>query len=239
MLLLLLAILPSLNLNLQAQVAFTAARQAAPAASGGGGACDSLNDVNLIAYYRADSNLNDTKNSNHLTDHGTVTYAGGVIGNGFSFNGGNYADTSSGAIPQGDNDMSVSFTFKTSDNTRVQSMISKANDWNVYASSSVLNFQTAGGENLVSSVSIANDTFYHCVITFRASDNRKTITVNGTTDTVSGAAAPLSTSSALTIGSYGATVLPFLGVVDEIAVFDKVLSAQEISDLNGCRPSGN
>jgi len=94
-------------------------------------------------------------------------------------------------------------------------------------------FPTAGGQAVVASTPVSSDSYTHVVGTWKwdGTNTIMRIYVNGIED-----ATPLSiadrlglSSRALRVGGSGGT--PIKGIVDEVLVYDRALSAQEIAAL--------
>jgi hypothetical protein len=110
-------------------------------------------------------------------------------------------------------------------------------DWNchlqLYYSSVEWSTYTTGSNDLYSVSSLSNDVWYHIVVTYDGST--KKIYINGRLDNSASVSGYLrSSTSPLGIGAFidgGNLSRYFKGIIDEVRIYNRALTAAEISDL--------
>ncbi len=207
-----------------------------------------FNDATLQAYYELE-NVNDSKNSNTLTNNGTTTFAAAKFSNGAVFDG-----TSAKYLTIADNlslstyqagvfsvSMWVNITTAPSSgvdqylaaitkSTELQFLIAYANDGGTLKLGTRC-YNGSGSEFLSIAKTLSTGNWYHiCLV-----KNGTTLTwyVNGTllgTTTITLADASPSRANQFTLGTNGFsnTDGPLNGKVDDVGVFTKALSPSEI-----------
>ena len=194
----------------------------------------------LVSYYKLDANSNDSVGSNNGTDT-AISYANpGIIGNCATFNGSSYID-----IPYNINLdptlVSVSAWIKTSATTRQiifrngYGGSTKGYQLYVEETTGTLGFYAyhTVSSKLITSTNPVNDGNWHHVVGLYDGTNIS-IYIDGVS-----AQTPVAFSGFLYdssvdcyIGNDSAiTNYPFIGSIDELAIFSRALSASEISSL--------
>ena len=204
-----------------------------------------LGDSSCIATYRFENDEVDL--SGNYDGTGTaIQYAAGRYGQAASFNDSSYINVASGSKP----DLStctVSFWIKTNEtaNTGIIGEGYSSNHWgdlqcNILGSTGVLqvrygNASTTDGSSVTSTSAINTGVWVNCAVSI--SDSELKIYINGSletthTPTVTRAA----TTNPFTIGAlYGDGSLLagwyLNGEIDQVRIFNKILSAAEVSSL--------
>lgn len=211
------------------------------------------NDANLVSYWRFEADSADYKDSNTGTDN-NISYSSGngQFGQGAAFNGTNSKIT----LPSGGSSLNLNITgnftlmawVKTNTSTRetiIQNWNIPGNEYgwlfDIDSDGTVFldigNGASGSGSVRATSTGTVNDNAWHFVCATYDGTNSK-IWIDGAND---GSATPLSPTYDATrrtqIGiqnDTGTDLNPFVGSIDDVAVFDRALSSTEISDhFNG------
>lgn len=200
---------------------------------------------NLVAYYKLDSNSNDSVNSLNGSDTNISYTTAGIIGNGATFNGSNsrisIADNSLLDIT---GDLTISCWVKTSSITNNMTIVNKGVGgatavpyefrFNSDASTSgrilLLRAGSDYGFASTNARAVTNATMTHLVVT--ASGTTITFYVNGSSVASSverAIPATITANSSVTeIGSRN-NGLFFNGLIDEVGIWSRALSSTEVS----------
>lgn len=201
--------------------------------------------ANLVAWYTLGSDGTDaTGRGNTATAYGTPTYAAGVVGNAASLNGTTqyFLVADNADISLGDEDYSVSCWAKFTDIAGVYSPWGKLGATPqgpllFIAASSTLFFRiydTSGSARSIYKASaVSAGAWVHAVCTYDATTQAVSLTVNGGTPATGDFSAFTfgDTSNALAIGRRGDAAWYHKGAVDELCVYKRVLTADEITWL--------
>ena len=205
--------------------------------------------ANLLSYY-ATENANDSYASNNLTANGDTSFVAGKVNNAASFDGTN--DNLDGgntfAFEKTDH---FSFSVWVNKNSGGPFPISKMNATN--DNGWLLQWQGSGGGNhfvfhlgnsasnkiqvTTNNVFSSTGTWYHVVVTYDGSATAAGvhIYVNGTDQTLTTNVDALTLSTVFTnafrIGESSDGIGDMNGLIDEVGIWNKVLSSQEIADL--------
>ena len=203
--------------------------------------------ANIAAWYPGDGDANDLQAGNNGTLQGGATYAVGKVGQAFSLNGTGYvtapstaANDPTGASQGATMEAWVYFNQRPSDAGRPFFIVSKdgatfgANDaFHLRADTdNILKFQWRGG-GAGGNVSVQTGVWYHVVGTFSPTEPVCRFYVNGVFLNTGACAAGGRTPSnlPLEIGRYsGNNTANFNGLIDEPAVYNRALTADEIRD---------
>ena len=168
-----------------------------------------------------------------------ATWASGHSGTGLSFDGTGYADVASFAgLPLGASPRTIAAWVKPSASNANQFMLGyghhadkqlfgffRKEDWNSFG------FSIEGHNyNLATHVTLPADTWTYIAATL-ASNGTLTAYVNGSPVQDGAYGAFDTASSSFRLGDSPAGGIPFHGVIDEVAVYDRALSGTEISAL--------
>jgi len=214
---------------------------------------DVKNDVstNLLAYWEleestASSTWVDSHGSYNLTNSSSgtgVTSATGIQGNGADFETSDsehlsIASTTAFQYDPGVNNISCSFWFKPESLSGTRGLVGKyvgtANKpWLVYTNGTTLTLLVGSqGAAVQWGTPLSTGTWYHIVATMDSSNNYQLIVDDGTPATGSGASSSGTTAEPFRIGAYSSTATGFTdGIIDEVGIWDKKLSAAEITTL--------
>lgn len=212
---------------------------------------------NLISYWTGDNTPNDAIGTANGTLVNGATYTTGKINNGFSLDGVNdYVDLGNTFNFDGTTAFSTSFWFKLNGNIANYTLnylfgnqtttAFPANGWGFFiytgdgGASNKLQFALASSNtrcwvdiknNLVSNI------WYHCVMTYNGNGlvsglNTYIDTVSLKTTRADSLTTPINASSQkMTIGSSVGTGNFFKGTIDEVAIWNKVLTPTEVTEL--------
>ena len=204
----------------------------------------------LLAYYTADSTPNDALGNFNGTLTNGATYGTGIISNGFSLDGVNdTVDFGNNLDFDGSTPFSVSCWINTNNVTSSNVPLAKAQNlapftgyWFLITSTGNLRFILSNDLNspnwlaIENSTTLSTSTWYHCVMTYDGSKSSTGLKVyvdnalntqNVISNTLTG-----STSNSINF-KIGARNNGFFynGLIDEVAVFNKELSASEVTEL--------
>jgi hypothetical protein len=205
---------------------------------------------NLVSWWPGDGNANDIQDGNNGTLQNGATFAPGLVGQAFSFDGaGAFVD-----VPDSPNlsfGASSSITvdlwaFRTGTNPVMHLMGKREGCSGINAS---INYQmalnTASGEGLAFGSGFGNEaatgmdlplnTWTHLAGTFDGTAFR--FYINGVlAATAAGTLGPINTAP-LEIGGSG-TCATFAGLIDEVEIFNRALSNQEIQAISNAGNAG-
>jgi glucose/arabinose dehydrogenase len=185
-----------------------------------------------------------TGHGNTATLNSAVWWPGAKYGNGLSFNGTTaYASAADSNTLDIGNTGTIEAWIKATNIGKWQSVIAKgnANATNGHNYSMEItpgNVVECGvsngsiGKTMDSSTSLASGQFYHLACTWDGSTFK--VYINGVLDNSSSQTfAPAGNTSPLYIGQYGGSADRFDGIIDEVRLYNRALSAAEISlDMN-------
>jgi len=212
----------------------------------------------LIVRYAFEDNLYDSANSYNLTSAGTAAYATGKVGKGHSFNGSNEAYTTDATI-RAIFDYNYAYTialwFNSADTTyRILFGCDGTNSppykrtWIDRRGSTEIHFErfrsySMGGVGAVgvsiTGLSLSVGTWYHIVVVYTGSD--AVFYLNGTNipytpntgwNTYKGASMDSGGTLQTTIGGNRQNnVSQFLGIIDQVYIYNRALTQSEVSQL--------
>jgi hypothetical protein len=200
------------------------------------------NNSGLVSWWRGDGNGLDAMGINHANLVGNPAFQNGVVGQAFSFNGtSQYAQMqSSGYLPLGSNPRTVSLWFKTPRNLS-SSTESGLFQYGYPALGNMFGLITSvsapgklyfygGGRDLAGTTTIQPDTWYHGAVTYDMTTLR--LYLNGRLE----ADAPLSLNTGedgngLTVGNRWNGGAKWEGLIDEVKIYSRALTANEIRSL--------
>jgi hypothetical protein len=205
----------------------------------------------LVSWWAAEGNALDSADSNHGTLQGGATFALGMAGQAFSFNGQN----GSVLVPDSTNlRLTNQVTIEAWVNTRsssaagsVVSKVSTATGDNGYAFLVVGNtlqgfFNSPGqgwpSQRIISGPVINTGVWYHVAFTYDQSATRLYCNGVAVATNVIGAHAIAASASNVRIGNDDSGNSPFEGLIDEPAVYNRALSDAEIAAIYNAGSSG-
>jgi PKD repeat protein len=190
----------------------------------------------LVAWWKAESNAFDSVGGNNGTLQGGITYADGKVNQAFNFDGGAHSYVSvpnSGSVDYGATRTFAMLIYPTV-TSGYRGLLAKG--YYTYSHIfSLLNGHIAlydGGTWRTGTSVLSTDTWYHVV--FVQNGSAVTMYLNGVSDGTA-EVSWASTGDFLEIGSfnhsdYGDT---FNGLIDEVKIFNRALSASEVAKLAG------
>ena len=207
-----------------------------------------FSDANLIAYYRMEGNSNDSSTSGANGSDTSVSYNSsyGKFGQGASFNGSSsriQAATNT-ALNAASAALSVSFWFYTTATGSERGVVDKGRDgygaWSISLDTvtGYVSFRlvVGGNQRITSSVLYPTNAWVNIIVTYNNSDAY--IYQNGTQVATGHFIGGIGTNSVnLFIGSWNDGSF-FTGYEDDVAVFNRVLTATEINSINNGLPTG-
>ena len=211
---------------------------------------------NLISYYKAESNVNDSLTTNNGTAQGGLTYSAGKSGNAFNLNGTNAYVELGDVMDVGTSSWSYSTWFNTSQSFFTSFLFGKTIAAGVRGRViSLIDNQKiqiifdADASNVIvvetPATSILPNIWYHAVIQIDRTDKIKLYlngsavtltTTNGTNNLAPYSATNYNTNNPFRIGSGTSAdnVTPsqfYSGKIDEFGIWNRVLTQLEITDL--------
>ncbi len=209
---------------------------------------DLLNDTNLKAYYRMESNVNEASPDGYnLTAVNSPTYEAGQFGNAIKLARASsmYASIVNASCPNLNisSDMTLFGWAKLASlGNAVATILSKFNNANqgyiLYVdSNNKVNFTCSGlasNTNVTSNTVLTTGTFYFIVGVYNSTTQKLSIYINGVLDNSVAASGSIQTNTVpfaagASFQGGGDTAANFLdGDIDDAAVFNRVLSTDEI-----------
>jgi hypothetical protein len=198
------------------------------------------NASGLIAWWKAENNAYDSVGGNHGTLQGGTAYDAGRVGQAFSFDGGLHSYVS---VPNSSSiDYSATRTFgmwiypKVTDGFR--GLLAKG----YYSYSHIFSLWNGhlalydGGTWRAGTSVLSSNTWYH--VAFVQDGSTVTMYLNGVPDGTADVSWT-STSDYLEIGSFNHSDFgdTFNGLIDEVKIFNRTLSASEVGKLSGQVPN--
>ena len=209
---------------------------------------DLYNQASLVAYYKMDEteggtapggkDINDySGQANHGTNNGANYGTTGIIGTALEFDGTDYVDVGNNAVLT-PSDISISAWIKASTLDTYNGIITNKPDANHGINLQIGTSRIAALVGDGSAYTYVNttwapdvDIWYHIVITHNSSDNNNILYVNGNNENEATRALAYSTPVNTIIGRFYTGSLPFNGLIDEIRIYNRVLSSDEVTDL--------
>ena len=203
----------------------------------------------VVGWWPGDGAANDIIiGGNNGTLQGNVTFAPGMVGQAFSFDGSSYLDASDSNLPVGNSSATISAWINTNQ-TGEQYFISwgsrigcggTSNEIALGAYQNHLILESCGGH--VESSTIVNDGAWHHVVGVWYGSNTATLYVDGVQQTDT-STAPLPSidiisSGHLNIGQLVQAGINFNGLVDEVQIYNRPLSESEIQTIYNAGSAG-
>src|SRR2546421_12601320 len=204
----------------------------------------------MISWWKAENDYVDSADGNHGTQNGSVPFAPGEVGQAFSFNGdpNNYVSIGnpSNLKPTGGITLDAWINLNNVDGDGRAGIITKwgqgaEDNWAIWALQGeggiVLDSYvvTTSGQSNASGGSIPIGVWTHVALTYDAASGTQTVYVNGVsvgTTSLPPSSTLIQTNADVCIGrECTSNPRPFNGLIDEVEVFDRALSASEIAAL--------
>lgn len=210
---------------------------------------------NLVSYWKLDEASGtraDSHGSNNLTDNNTVTQATGKIGNCADFESTNdeYLSNAGGGSLDITGDFSVSAWIKLETQTSRMGIVTQDSQtgsnrkWSIFhETSGKITIEFFQSSSIYTTIETTNDlnlvdgTWYHFVATVDVSVPSATVYINGSAVSMTVLGSPAtsiqSATTPLHIGRGTRSTIegPFDGLIDEVGIWSKVLTSQEVTDL--------
>ena len=208
----------------------------------------------LVSYWKFDETSGTTASDSHGENDGDVTgatWTTGKINNGLDFTGGNhYVNVGMKSFGSSFHTSTLSFWIKTSHSTGTERITSSYNSGSTDLSYDIsinnnelqIYSRDTNGKRLLGYIDFSdytNDVWHHVVVVLEWDSNNVDIYVNNDSKTITYETQESPTSSAdfdfdLTIGARNlrGTIDSFYnGLLDEVAIYDRALSSDEVSEL--------
>jgi hypothetical protein len=198
----------------------------------------------VVSAWHLNSDATDSKGSNNGTWSGTSAYTTGIGGtNSGSFDGSSYISISNPTTLQfTTNDFSVSGWFKTTSDNGIILDERNAGVWNGYdCYISNGRFRAFIGEpnftnyREVTTTATFNDGQWHNFVFVRQGSEITAVYIDGTNQEIStesvGTVTSVANTGDLVLGARADFLAPFTGAIDDVAIWDRALTAGEISAL--------
>ena len=201
----------------------------------------------LLAYYTADNTPNDALGNYNGTLTNGATYGTGIINQGFSFDGVNdYVDFGNNLDFDGSTPFSISCWVNSNDVTSFKAIVGKVSTtptgYYIATFNGKVRFYASnnGSTNWLSienSGTVTTSSFFHVVVTYDGSKsvagtklyvNNALNTQTLVSDTLT---ASISNSASFTVSSRNGASLFYDGIVDEVGIWDRELTASEVTEL--------
>ncbi|MDP3695466.1 MAG: LamG-like jellyroll fold domain-containing protein, partial [Desulfocapsaceae bacterium] len=199
------------------------------------------NASGLVAWWKAEGNGYDSVRGNHGTLQAGTTYATGQVGQAFSFDGvDDYVNVPYSLSLELQESITIVAWINSSNNSINRAIAGKAGGYQIFIEAGGhldLGFYNGTWTHLQSSITIPENEWVYVAGTFNSTDGTMQLYINGIPDTSLVTAQRMSTNAnGVKIGGFGSDGAPFSGIIDEVKIFNRALSALEISTLAGTKP---
>jgi YVTN family beta-propeller protein len=188
----------------------------------------------LIALWRAENNALDSIGSNHGTAQNGATFATGKYGQGFSFDGNDdYINVPYTSSLDVQNSLTIAaWINSTNNNSQNRGIAGKAGGYQLYVEAGghvVFGFNNGSWTLLHSAITIPENIWVHVAGTFNAATGSLQLYINGMLDANFTTTERLSPNvNPVMIGGFGIYGSPFSGRIDDVAIYNRALTATEI-----------
>jgi len=203
---------------------------------------DLYNEASLVAYYKMDETEGDiydySGQRNHGTNHGAAYGAEGKIGYALEFDGSDYVNVEQNEVLTPPS-ITIAAWAKAYTLDTWNGIITNKPDAN-----HGINLQMGTAQKIAALVGKGDacyyiqsttvplvDTWYHIVITHDADNDNNILYVNGNKEREYTYPLVYSTPVDTIIGRFYTYSLPFKGLIDEIRIYNRVLSGDEVTEL--------
>ena len=197
-------------------------------------------ESSLVSLWRSENNPLDSIGSNHGTLQSGATFGVGKYGQAFSFNGVNsYVDVPYNASLDLQGSITLAAWINSSNITSYRGIAGKAGGYQIYIDGGLLTFSFYNGSwtHLSSSIAIPENVWVHVAGTFNSTDGTMQLYINGVPDTGLVTAQRLSANAnSVMIGGFGVLGAPFSGFIDEVAIYNRALTSNEIALVSDMVP---
>jgi len=197
---------------------------------------------NLLAYYTADNTTNDAKGTNNATLVNGATYGTGKIGSGFQLDGINdYVSIPNGTFNPTSGDYTISAWMSISTTSYLPVIFGLGGFTNnsivVYLYGGLIRFlnSNSGIYQLIESPIPSSGSYHHILCVKDTTSNKYYLYVNGSlvaqaTISINYVASNLETRIG-SIGNGAGGFSPFAGIIDEVGLWNRALTAAEATEL--------
>ncbi|HLL74203.1 MAG TPA: carboxypeptidase regulatory-like domain-containing protein, partial [Pyrinomonadaceae bacterium] len=197
--------------------------------------------ANGVVWYRAEGDANDSIGTNHGTPQNGATFAPGFVGQAFSFDGvDDFVEVPNSAALTPATTLTIAAWIKAgsgSDSRIVDKMTAgTSNGYLLDVNNGRLRL-IVGPAMVFSAQSLPLDTFVHVAGVFDGAMARMYINGELAGGMAGGGGVPTN-SEPLRIGIASDGTKPFLGLVDEVDIFNRALSAAEVKDIYDAKNAG-
>ena len=219
--------------------------------AGGGGKCKTCTSPpsDMVSWWPGDGNANDIIGGNNGTLKGGVTFDAGKVDQAFSLDGASRVEIPN--VINGLNQLTIDAWFLYTNSYNWRWIYGSGPDWTdvgaaIYANSNIIryHFATSSGSFMDNgSTPLTLNTWYHFAMTYDGSTVKGYI--NGQIDFTSNITGTVSTNRQQAIGAgFWNNLEYFSGLIDEVEIFNRALSAEEIRAIYNaglwgkCKPQG-
>jgi hypothetical protein len=201
----------------------------------------------IISWWSGDGHPFDIVGTNDGTMMNGATYADGRVGKAFSFGGsGDYLEVAGGVGDFGSNPFTVDFWIFPSNGGANTPLLGKSHanggiGWDIRLDSSTIQVVGVNGWtfNITSNASVTPETWHH--IALSSTDTNVYLYINGDLEGSCARSAITSTTNPFRIGyllDYFYSGPEFNGLIDEVEIFNRALSAEEIAAIYAAGSAG-
>ncbi|MDZ4198899.1 MAG: LamG-like jellyroll fold domain-containing protein, partial [Kiritimatiellia bacterium] len=207
----------------------------------------------LVAHWTLDEttgtlSVDNSAGGHNATNFGTIGTTSGFSGNARLFSGanGNYIETQTYSADLNPASFSVSAWARVDGSAGVwRTLLSSRGDgsgYNIYAGTdNKWQFWTGRGAgqgfDTLTGPAIEAGVWTHIVVTFDGGTLKKTLYVNGVSTNKTAPSFAVNSSTKFRIGALAANSWPFNGAIDDVRVYNRVLSEQEIGEIYNLFPN--
>ena len=197
--------------------------------NGGYGLLDPL-ITDIVSYYKFDGDATDSAGSNDGTVDGATGTGSGKIDDAYSFDGGDVIDTNTQIINDANKSWTISFwANQTTSNGDNKSMISQSRI-STYITNTTVTFQVYDGswQRITKNISAG---FNHIVAIYNDTTGKMRLLINNSAASDIDVGTALLLTEQTGIGNRTTGGDGFIGVIDEVGIWDRALTSDEITEL--------
>ena len=188
----------------------------------------------LVGYWSGDGNANDFSTSGNNGTFSAGTYVAGKFGKAFSFDGSGAVLASDSGLPVGNSDRTISFWLKTASTNSDITMFSYGSDgedkfFSIVLDGNGMPYIFGLGSPLISYTSV-NNNLWHLITVTHTSTSTK-IYIDAILDVDYVATFNTVSSGDLSIGGDQLYNSNFVGLLDQVMIYNRALSADEVKSM--------
>lgn len=189
----------------------------------------------MVSWWTGDGNGNDIEGSNNgMLQNGAIATGAGKVGQAFSLDGVNdYVTVANHSSLNGFSSATIDAWIRLNATSGRQAIVSKtpAGEYYLLINNGKLSFENnnVSSDVFTGTTMLSAAVWYHVAVTYDGSNTR--LYVNGVEDGIQAGIWAAANSQSLSIGQRGDNADFFNGLIDEVEIFDRALSAAEIQSL--------